>query len=172
MKHLTKQKTLTLETSSSSTTLELADGRFEELKFEQLNPTQFTVSDSEFNIKSGINVELEIQNVDLVATSKVLWPGQVIKVRGGVHGQGEPIKAKATIPLNKKITDGVQGESFLYWVIETPEGELTNKQPIHMKGLIKGLPPKDATFTSESVIPLYNDRDDQVGTLYGCLQSN
>jgi hypothetical protein len=168
----TKQVEMTLESSDSKTFLELLDGRSEELHFKQVRPTQFTVSDSEFSLKSGITVDLKIQNVDLEATSSVLWPGQTVRVRGGIHGQGEAIQASATIPLNKTIADGVQGESWLYWVIETPEGTFKNKKPIHMKGMIKGLPPKDATFHSEGTVPIYDVNDGQVGTLYGCLQSN
>jgi hypothetical protein len=173
MKALLSQKLeLTLPTSNSKTTLELLDGRSEELHFTQVKPTNFTVSDSEFKLKSGITVGVEILNVDLEATSHLLWPGQKVRVRGGVHGQGEPIKASATIPFNKKIADGVQADSFLYWVIETPEGTFHNKQPIHMTGTIKGLPPQDATFTSQSVTAIYDVEDRQVGTIYGCLQSN
>lgn len=167
-----KQVTMTLENSNSKTFLELLDGRSEELQFTQVAPTEFTVNDSEFSLKSGINVELGIKNVDLVATSSVIWPGQTIRVRGGLHGQGAAMKAQATIPFNKKMADGVQGESWLYWVIETPEGEFHNKQAIHMKGTLKGLPPKNATFYSDSVTPLFDSEDNQVGTVYGCLQSN
>jgi len=173
MKLLTSKKIeMTLPSSNSKTYLELADGRCEELHFTQVKPTSFTVSDSEFSLKSGVTVDIEIQNVDLVATSEVLWPGQQVRVRGGLHGQGETIKASATIPFGAKMADGVQAESFLYWVVETPEGELRNKKAIHMKGMIKGLPPKDATFHSEGVVPLYDNAGGQAGTLYGCLQSN
>ncbi|MGN7401938.1 hypothetical protein ACTHO0_18970 [Cytobacillus praedii] len=168
----TQKLEMTLPTSNSKTYLELLDGRSEELHFTQVTPTKFTVNDSEFSFKSGVNVDIEIFNVELEAKSETLWPGATIKVRGGIHGQGETIKASASIPLNKKIADGVQAESFLYWVIETPEGELHNKKPIHMKGIVKGLPPKDATFHSETVIPLYDSENNQVGTIYGCLQSN
>ncbi|MVO98860.1 MULTISPECIES: hypothetical protein [Paenibacillus] len=167
-----KKVTMTLENSNSKTYLEMLDGRSEELHFAQVAPTQFTVDDSEFSLKSGINVELGILNVDLVATSSVIWPGQTIRVRGGLQGQGAAMKAQATIPFNKKMADGVQGESWLYWVIETPEGELHNKQPIHMKGVLKGLPPKNATFYSDSVTPLFDRENNQAGTVYGCLQSN
>jgi hypothetical protein len=167
-----KKVELTLENSNSKTYFELLDGRSEELHFEQVNSTKFTVNDSEFSLKSGITVDLEIMNVDLQATSQVLWPGQTVRVRGGVHGQGQPIKASATIPFGKKMADGVQAESYLYWVIETPEGTFHNKKPIPMKGVVTGLPPKDATFTSETVIPLYDEKDNQVGHIYGCLQSN
>ncbi|MFD2673336.1 hypothetical protein [Marinicrinis sediminis] len=167
-----KKLSMTLENSNSKTYLELLDGRAEELHFEQAEPTHFTVSDSEFSLKSGVTVDLEIQNVDLVATSSKLWPGQQIRVRGGLHGQGQTMKASATIPFNKKMAEGVQGESYLYWVMETPEGTFHNKQPIHMKGTLKGLPPKDATFYSESVIPMFDEQDNQVGQIYGCLQSN
>jgi hypothetical protein len=167
-----KKISMTLPTSNSKTYLELVDGRAEEFHFTQVAPTEFTVSDSEFSIKSGVTVDVVIMNVDLEATSEVLWPGQKVRVRGGLHGQGSPIKASVTIPFNKKIADGVQAESFLYWVVETPEGTLQNQQPIHMKGSIKGLPPKDATFHSESTIALYDVEGIHVGTLYGCLQSN
>lgn len=163
---------MTLPTSNSKTYLEFLDGRAEELHFTQTTPTRFTVNDSEFSLKSGVAIDVEIMNVELEATSKVLWPGQKVLVRGGLQGQGEPIKAKATIPLSKTMAEGVQAESFLYWFIDTPEGTFANKKPIHMKGKITGLPPKDATFTSDSVIPLYDKEDKQVGTLYGCLQSN
>ncbi|MCK6259453.1 hypothetical protein LCY76_23050 [Fictibacillus sp. KIGAM418] len=174
MKNLQKvlKKKLSLETSTSRTILELVDGRREELVFNQVRPTEFTVSDSNFNLKSGVNVEIEIENVDLVAASKTLWPNAEIRVRGGLNGQGAPIKAHATIPANKVIVDGVDAESFLYWVIETPEGNFHNKQPIHMKGHITGLPPKDATFNSQDVVPIFDANDQQVGTLYSCLQSN
>ncbi len=174
MKQLLSSKKIqmTLPTSNSKTYFELIDGRAEELHFTQVNPTSFTVNDSDFSLKSGVNVELEIENVDLVATSTVLWPGQQVRVRGGIHGQGQPIKASAKIPFGKKMADGVQAESFLYWVIETPEGTFHNQQPIHMKGRIAGLPPKDATFHSEGTIAIYDEKEDQVGTLYGCLQSN
>lgn len=172
MKTALKKLSMTLENSNSKTYLELADGRVEELQFTQAEPTHFTVNDSEFSLKSGVTVDLEIMNVDLVATSKEIWPGQEIRVRGGVHGQGAPMKASATIPFNRTITDGVQGESYLYWVMETPEGTFHNKKPIHMKGTLKGLPPKDATFYSESVVPLFDEQDNQVGQIYGCLQSN
>ncbi|WP_127531387.1 hypothetical protein [Paenibacillus kobensis] len=167
-----KKIQMTLPNSNSKTYLELVDGRSEELHFTQAAATKFTVNDSEFSLKTGATVDIEIENVDLVATSQVLWPGQIVRVRGGVHGQGESIKASATIPLGKKMADGVQAESFLYWVIETPEGTYHNNQPIHMKGRITGLPPKDATFHSEGTIAIYDDKEDQVGTLYGCLQSN
>ncbi|WP_134682978.1 hypothetical protein [Brevibacillus migulae] len=167
-----KKVEMTLESSNSKTFLELADGRTEELHFTQVNETKFFVNDSEFSLKSGVTVDLEIQNVELEAVSNVLWPGQKVRVRGGIDGQGQAIKATATIPFNKTIADGVQAESFLYWVIETPEGTFHNKKPIHMKGTIKGLPPKDATFYSNTVIPIYDTEDHQVGTLYGCLQSN
>ena len=166
------KKSLKLETSTSRTILELVDGRREELEFKQERPTEFTVSDSEFSIKSGIDVEVEIQNVDLVATSKVLWPGKEIRVRGGIDGQGETIKARAKIPVNSTINNGVDTESFLYWVIETPEGALHNKKPIYMKGLIKGLPPKDAVFHSQDVVPIYDNNGNEAGSLYNCLQSN
>lgn len=169
---LSKKVTMTLENSNSKTYLELLDGRVEELHFKQVSPTQFTVSDSEFSLKSGITVDLEIMNVELEATSSVLWPGQKIRVRGGINGQGQPIKASATIPFGKQIADGVKGESWLYWVVETPDGKLHNKQPIHMMGTLTSLPPKDATFTSQGTIALYNEEDVHVGTLYGCLQSN
>ncbi len=172
LKLLTRKVEMTLPSSNSKTFFELLDGRCEELQFSQVNPTQFVVGDSDFSLKSGAKVELEIMNVDLEATSKTLWPGQKVRVRGGLHGQGQTIKAVASIPMGKKMADGVQAESFLYWVIETPEGTFHNKQPIHMKGRITGLPPKDATFYSEGTIPIFNDQDDQVGTLYGCLQSN
>lgn len=168
----TKSMNMTLENSNSKTYLELLDGRTEELHFQQAAPTQFTVNDSEFSLKSGIKVELEIKNVNLVATSKTIWPGATISVTGGLEGQDETMKASATIPFNRTMADGVQGESFLYWVLETPEGKFHNKKPIHMIGVLKGLPPKDATFYSESVIPLYDEQDNQVGTIYGCLQSN
>ncbi|PWW03223.1 hypothetical protein DFQ01_107120 [Paenibacillus cellulosilyticus] len=173
MKLLSSKKIqMTLPSSNSKTYLELVDGRCEELHFSQVNPTKFTVNDSEFSFKTGATVELEIENVDLVATSQVLWPGQQVRVRGGVHGQGQPIKASATIPLGKKMADGVQADSFLYWVIETPEGTFHNNEPIHMKGRITGLPPKDATFHSEGTIAIFDEKEDRVGTLYGCLQSN
>lgn len=167
-----KKIQMTLPSSNSKTYLELLDGRSEQLHFTQVKPTKFTVNDSEFSLKSGATIDLEIENVDLVADSKVLWPGQQVRVRGGIHGQGQTIKATASIPFGKKMDDGVQAESFLYWVIETPEGNFHNKQPIHMKGRITGLPPKDATFRSEGTISIYDEKDDQVGTLYGCLQSN
>ncbi|WP_163854387.1 hypothetical protein [Paenibacillus elgii] len=172
MKTITKKIGMTLENSNSKTYLELLDGRSEELSFKQAAPTHFTVSDSEFSLKTGVTVDLEIMNVDLVATSSVIWPGATIRVRGGLQGQGRTMKASASIPFNKKMADGVQGESWLYWVIETPQGEFHNKKPIHMKGTLKGLPPKDATFYSDSVIPLFDAEDNQVGTIYGCLQSN
>ncbi|CAM4474887.1 MULTISPECIES: hypothetical protein [Paenibacillus] len=167
-----KQVQMTLPSSNSKTYLELMDGRSEELQFTQVNPTKFTVNDSEFSLKSGVTVDLEIENVELVATSEVLWPGQQVRVRGGVNGQGQPIKASAAVPVGKKMADGVQAESFLYWVIETPEGTFHNNQPIHMKGRITGLPPRNATFHSEGTIAIYDEKEDQVGTLYGCLQSN
>lgn len=167
-----KKIEMTLETSNSKTYFELLDGRSEELHFRQVTPTKFAVNDSEFSMKSGITVDLEIMNVELEATSQVLWPGKTVRVRGGIHGQGQPIKATATIPFGKKMKDGVQAESFLYWMIETPEGTFHNKKPIHMKGTVTGLPPKDATFTSEIVIPIYDAEDHQVGSIYGCLQSN
>ncbi|MGA5691415.1 hypothetical protein [Cytobacillus pseudoceanisediminis] len=167
-----KKVEMVLENSNSKTYLELLDGRSEELHFTQVTPTKFTVNDSDFSIKSGINVELEIMNVDLEATSNVIWPGQKIRVRGGLHGQGQPMKASATIPLNKKIADGVDSESFLYWVIETPEGNLHNKKPIHMKGVVKGLPPRDTELRSDSVIPMYDQEGNLAGQIYGCLQSN
>ena len=163
---------MTLPNSNSKTFLELLDGRREELHFTQAEPTPFTVSDAEFSLKSGVTVDVEIMNVKLEATSRELWPGKKVTVRGGVDGQGEAMKANVSIPFNKKIADGVQAETYLYWVIETPEGTLRNKQPIHMKGTIHGLPPQNATFNSESVIPLYDEQDQHVGTLYGCLQSN
>ncbi|MEC0246737.1 hypothetical protein ACI48J_21845 [Paenibacillus chitinolyticus] len=163
---------MTLPTSNSKTYLELVDGRSEELHFVQAQPTQFTVNDSEFSLKSGVTVDIEIKNVDLVATSAVLWPGQSIHVRGGLHGQGETIKGSAKIPFGKKIADGVEAETFLYWVVETPEGSFHNEQPIHMTGTITGLPPQDATFRSAGVVPLFDEQGDKVGTLYGCLQSN
>ncbi len=172
MKTALKKLAMTLESSDSKTYLELLDGRVEELHFTQAQPTHFTVQDSEFSLKSGITVDLEIMNVDLVATSSKLWPGQVIRVSGGLQGQGQPMKASATIPFNRKMADGVQGESYLYWIMETPEGKFHNKKPIHMKGTLRGLPPKDATFYSESVVPLYDEQDNQVGQIYGCLQSN
>ncbi|MBU8772122.1 hypothetical protein [Cytobacillus oceanisediminis] len=169
---VSKKVELTLQNSNSKTYLEMLDGRSEELHFTQVAPTKFTVNDSDFSVKSGIDVDLEIMNVELEATSKSIWPGMKIGVKGGIHGQGQPIKASANIPLGKKMADGVQAETLLYWVIDTPEGTLHNKQPIHMKGTVTGLPPQDATFTSETVIPIYNDQDQQVGTIYGCLQSN
>jgi hypothetical protein len=172
MKAALKKLSMTLENSNSKTYLELLDGRSEELHFKQTQPTHFTVNDSEFSLKSGIKVDLEILNVDLAATSSVIWPGQTIRVRGGLQGQGAPMKASATIPLNRKLADGVQGETYLFWVLDTPEGAFHNKKPIHMKGTLKGLPPKDATFYSESVVPLYDEHDNQVGQIYGCLQSN
>lgn len=167
-----KKVNMTLESSNSKTYFELLDGRAEELHFKQVTATKFTVSDSEFNLKSGVTVDLEIMNVELEATSQVLWPGQTVRVRGGVHGQGQPIKALAKIPFGKKMADGVEAESFLYWMIETPEGTFHNKKAIHMKGTVTGLPPKEATFTSETVIPIYDEQDNQVGSIYGCLQSN
>ncbi|WP_214483023.1 hypothetical protein [Bacillus sp. SM2101] len=166
------KKQLKLETSTSRTVFELLDGQREELEFKQVRPTEFTVTDSDFQLGTGIRVEIEIQNVDLVATSKKLWPGQEVRVRGGVHGQGEPIKAFAKVPANKTITAGVDAESFLYWVIETPDGTFHNEQPIHMKGLIKGLPPKDATFHSQDVVRIFDQEGNEAGTLYNCLQSN
>jgi hypothetical protein len=174
MKNILKSvtKKLSLETSTSRTVFEMLDGRREELVFNQVRPTEFTVSDSNFSLKSGVNIEVEIENVDLVSTSKTLWPGSKVHVRGGINGQGAPIKAQASIPTNKVIVDGVDAESFLYWVIETPEGTFHNKQPIHMKGHITGLPPKDATFSSQDVVPIFDANDKQVGTLYSCLQSN
>ncbi|MGM1050632.1 MAG: hypothetical protein ACQEXX_31625 [Bacillota bacterium] len=172
MKLLQKKVEMTLETSNSRTFLELLDGRSEELQFTQVTPTKFTVSDSEFSLKSGVKVDIEIQNVELEATSSIIWPGQKVRVRGGLHGQGETLKASTVIPFNKKIADGVEAESLLYWVVETPEGELHNKKPIRMIGTITGLPPKNADFYSEGVVPLYDTQGGHVGTLYGCLQSN
>lgn len=163
---------MTLDNSKSQTKLELLDGRSELLHFSQATPTEFIVNDSNFGIRSGVSVDLDIQNVDLVAKSSVLWPEQEIRVRGGVHAQGKSLKATATIPFNKTMKDGVKGESWLFWSIETPVGTLHNKKPIHMTGTIQGLPPKNATLASTDIIPLYDQDDELAGHIYGCLQSN
>lgn len=161
-----------LDNSKSKTTLELLDGRSEELNFEQVTPTVFTANETNFSVRSGFTLDLDIKNVDLVAESKVLWPGKKIRVRGGIEAQGHALKASAKIPLDKTIKDGVKGESWLYWDIETPEGTFRNNKPIHMTGMIKSLPPKDTTLVSEEIIPLYDEKGSEVGHIYGCLQSN
>ncbi|MBG9794366.1 hypothetical protein ABD76_18370 [Paenibacillus dendritiformis] len=170
---LLKKATLTLPNSNSTTVLELADGRSEKLYFSQVIPTEFTVSDSEFSLKSGVNVELDIKNVDLVATSEVLWPGQKVYVRGGKSSTGKALKGEVKIPLGKTISSGVPGETWLYWDIETPEGTFVNRTPIHMTGTVKGLPPQAAEFTSQDVISLYDQLEGKfAGSIYACSQIN
>lgn len=171
-KTLLKKATMTLPVSSSTTVMELVDGRTEKLYFKQVKPTEFTVSDSEFTLKSGIKVDLDIQNVNLEATSEVLWPGQKVIVRGGIQANGEAIKGQVTIPIGKTIDSGVQGETWLYWTIETPDGTLKNKKAIHMVGTVKGLPPQDSEFTSSDVIPLFDQQGNHKATIYNCCQSN
>ncbi|NBI29833.1 hypothetical protein [Chengkuizengella marina] len=169
---LLKKIKMSLPTSNSSTILELPDGRSEKLEFTQVKATQFTVSDSDFELKSGVNVELDIHNVNLEATSKVLWPGEKVTVKGGLESHGQALKGVVNIPINKTIHDGVRGESWLYWKIETPEGVLMNDKPIHMVGEVKGLPPQDSEFRSEDVITLNNEKGEFAGTIYNCCQSN
>lgn len=168
---LLKKTTMTLPNSNSTTVLELADGRSEKLYFSQVRPTEFTVSDSEFSMKSGINVELDIKNVDLVATSNVLWPGQKVYVRGGSASTGKALKGEVHIPLGKTVSGGVPGETWLYWDIETPEGTFVNQIPIHMTGTVKGLPPQATEFSSQDVISLYDQLEGKfAGTIYACCQ--
>lgn len=168
---LLKKASMTLPNSNSTTVLELADGRSEKLYFSQVKPTEFTVSDSEFTMKSGISIELDIKNVDLVATSEVLWPGEKVYVRGGNASTGKALKGEVSIPLGMNINSNVPGETWLYWDIETPEGTFVNQTPIHMTGMVKGLPPQATEFSSQDVISLYDQLDGKfAGTIYACTQ--
>lgn len=163
---------MSLPTSNSSTTLELTDGRAEKLEFTQVKPTKFTVSDSEFSLKSGVNIDIEIQGVHLEATSKELWPGQKVIVKGGIEAGEAPMKASAKIPKGKNIKDGVDGESWLYWTVETPDGVMKNQKPIHMEGKLYNLPPTGTVFTSPELVSLYDLEGNHKGTIYNCAQAN
>ncbi|WP_077702797.1 hypothetical protein [Virgibacillus dokdonensis] len=172
IKSLVRSVEMTLPNSKSSTILELENGKTEELFFTQVEPTKFKVLDADYSRKSGISVDIDIDNVYLKTTSKVLWPGESIIVRGGLRANEEPMRASFNIPKGKKLKDGVPGESWLYWSIETPAGTFKNLVPIHMKGTITSLPPKDTTFTSAVAVDLYDLEGKQKAKIYNCAQTN
>lgn len=161
---------LTLDVSRSETELRLADGRAERLRFTLDRPTEFTMREPIVKANGDARIELEILQISLSATSQVLWPGETVRVSGGVAANGTPLHATVHIPAGKSLADGVMAEQLLYWRMETPIGVLRNEKPIHMVGVVRQIPPYGSEFSSTEEISLINEAGEVVGTLWDCLQ--
>lgn len=129
-------------------------GRAEALRFRSGDPVGFVTGEPKIDEVTGqMTIPLEILGFSVLGESKELWPGQAVRMRGGIESypDAKPIHGRVVFPsANHKLEDGVLCQTVVFVRIETPDGNYVNDEPVIMEATIRAFPPKDYTFTSQS----------------------
>lgn len=161
---------LELDYAESEVGLRLPDGRSERVLLKTACPTEFVVHEPTIADNGDLRMSLEILKFDLVGKSEVLWPGEQVRVLGGVKSApgARPIFGSVSIPAGKSIEDGVDSEQLLYLTADTPVGILHNEMPVRMAGKLYRIPPHGSRFRSTTEVPLLDDWGENVLTVWAC----
>jgi len=108
------------------------------------------------------DMRLDLETVSYVATgvSKVLWPGQELRL---VVGRGIDPMMRATTgrmevsPLTTFGVDPVRSTQEVYLVAETPLGRLHNRDAAIMHCQLTRIPPVNQPYRQEGTVRLYSD---------------
>jgi hypothetical protein len=160
--------------ATSEVGFRLPDGRSERVMLETAYPTQFVVNEPTLVESGAVYMPLEILKFELVGTSEVLWPGETIRVFGGVdsHETGRRVVGSVHVPAGQAIEDGVDSEQQLYLSMETPFGILRNETPVIMRGKVYRVPPVGSRFESQCDIPLYDVAGEKRLTVWACANAS
>lgn len=152
----------------------LPDGRSERVLLETAYPTQFVVHEPTLVDSGAVYMKLEILKFELVGTSETVWPGETVRVYGGVdsHETGRPIVGSVHVPAGLAIEDGVDSEQQLYLSMETPVGILRNETPVIMRGKVYRVPPVGSRFESQGDVALYDADGEKRLTVWACANAS
>ncbi|PEM43181.1 hypothetical protein [Bacillus toyonensis] len=159
--------------AESGIVFQLPDGRSEKFKLHSTGPVEFIFQEPVKQANGDTTIDLEILKFEVEAESKVLWPGEKVRMSGGskITHEALPIKGRVLIPAGKDLKDGVESIQDVYIQVETPLGTLHNTEAIPMIGVITGIPPKDSVFTSTTQTSLYDGQLQKKMEIYGCQSS-
>jgi len=152
----------------------LPDGREERVLLETAYPTRFVVHEPTLVESGAVYMPLEILAFELVGTSEVVWPGETIKVFGGVESidGGRPIRGSVHVPAGTAIEDGADSEQQLYLTMQTPLGLLRNETPVIMRGKVFRVPPVGSRFESQGDVALYDVEGTKRLTVWACANAS
>lgn len=152
----------------------LPDGRSERVLLETAYPTQFVVHEPTLVESGAVYMPLEILKFELVGTSEVVWPGETVKVFGGVDSieGGRTIRGSVHVPAGTAIEDGADSEQQLYLHMQTPIGLLRNETPIIMRGKVFRVPPLGSRFESQGDVALYDAAGEKQLTVWACANAS
>jgi hypothetical protein len=159
-----------LSYAESEVGFRLPDGTSERVLLKTAYPTQFVVHEPTLVESGAVYMRLEILKFELVGTSEVAWPGETVKVFGGVdsHETGRQIIGSVHVPAGKAIEDGVDSEQQLYLSMQTPLGLLRNETPVIMRGKVYRVPPYGSRFESQGDVSLYDLDGEKRLTVWAC----
>lgn len=156
--------------AQSKVEIHLPDGRMEKFVMKSTRPIEFIFKTPQVQKNGDTTIDLEILRFDVETVSKVLWPGETVRMSGGrnITKEALPIYGKVTIPAGMTLSDGVESIQEVYLEIETPIGKLHNTQPIPMVGVIYDIPPIDVEFHSTQITGVYDNNLEMSAQLAGC----
>ncbi|CAG9623742.1 hypothetical protein [Sutcliffiella rhizosphaerae] len=162
---------LSVPKAKSELEIVLNDGRSESFQLSSTGPVDFIIFNPEETITGDTIVPLEILKFEVEAISKVLWPGEKVKMAGGknIGHESLPIKGEVRIPKGKNMTDGVESEQLVYIQVDCPLGKLHNVTAVPMVGKIKGIPPIGVKFKTTGLeTPLFDENMEKQLTVVAC----
>jgi hypothetical protein len=152
----------------------LPDGRSERVLLETAYPTEFVVHEPTLVESGAVYMPLEILKFELVGTSELVWPGETVKVFGGVDSidGGRPIYGSVHLPANTALEEGADSEQQLYLTMQTPLGLLRNETPVVMRGKVYRVPPIGSRFESQGDVALYDVGGEKRLTVWACANAS
>jgi hypothetical protein len=165
---------LELEYAESEVGLRLPDGRSERVLLTTACPTRFVVHEPVLLDNGSAYMDLEILKFELVGVSQRVWPGERIRVLGGVESceDAPPIFGTVHVPAGAAIEDGVDSEQRLLMTMETPLGLLRNEIPVQMLGKVYRVPPLGSRFESQGDVDLYDVNGERRLTVWACANAS
>jgi hypothetical protein len=165
---------MVLPYAQSEVGFRLPDGRSERVLLETAYPTEFVVQEPRLVESGAVYMPLEIRKFELVGTSEIAWPGETVRVFGGVDSceTGRPIIGSVHVPAGTAIEDGADSEQQLYLTMETPIGILRNETPVIMRGKVYRVPPLGSRFVSQGEVALYDVEGNKRLTVWACANAS
>ncbi|WP_188195055.1 hypothetical protein [Nonomuraea sp. SYSU D8015] len=121
--------------------------------------SQIRLHDPVLTLDGAMRLDLETRTYEAVGTSKVLWPGEEIRLRvgRGMDPLMRPTFGSLEIsPLVNFGTDPVRSVQEVYLVADTPLGTLHNREPAVMVCELTKIPPIGQPYRQQGLVPLYN----------------
>ncbi|WP_405082369.1 hypothetical protein ACI48J_07775 [Paenibacillus chitinolyticus] len=173
MMKLLSNQVMEIPSAKSEVEFRLLDGRTEFFELSSTGPIEFKFETPVSHDNGETTIDLEILKFEVEATSKVLWPGQQVKMSGGrnIRHEALPIRGRVVVPEGKDLMDGVESIQDVYIQIETPSGTFHNTEAIQMTGSVTGIPPVDVTFRSSTVTKIYDENMERQMDVYGCAST-